>query len=130
MLKVPAPRETADKILKYLMHRDPDDETSRDRRQTKQNKTNNVVFVIDSSNSIRERDFRVGLEALKLLVKKASPSTRYALINFATEAEVISAFITPEEILEELGNVSRLAGLTNTQAALALCRNRLFANKT
>lgn len=118
--------------MKYFLRRDDSLINTRSKRQASSvpdNRTNNVIYVIDSSNSIRAENFRKGLEALVYLTERASPKTLYAVVNFATEATLLTPkFISYNETIALLPTVKRKAGLTNTQEALQVCRDRLFEN--
>lgn len=118
--------------MKYFLRRDDNLITTRSKRQASNvpdNHTNNVIYVIDSSNSIRPENFKKGLEALVYLTERASPKTLYAVVNFATEASVLTPkFISKNETIALLPNVHRKAGLTNTQEALQVCKDSLFEN--
>ena len=131
-IKIPAPKVTAEKMMKYFLRREDSLITSRSKRQASSvpdNRTNNVIYVIDSSNSIRPKNFKKGLEALVYLTERASPKTLYAVVNFATEATVLTPkFISYNETIALLPTVKRKAGLTNTQEALQVCKDRLFEN--
>lgn len=116
--------------MKYFLRREDSLVTSRTKRQTSivaDNRTNNVIYVIDSSNSIRAENFKKGLDALVYLTERASPKTLYAVVNFATEATVLTPkFISYNETIALLPTVKRKAGLTNTQEALQVCKDKLF----
>ena len=116
--------------MKYFLHRKENLNTTRVKRQAESNNTvNNVIYVIDSSNSIRKEDFNKGLRALVYLTEKAKPDTRYAVVNFATEAAVLtSTFVSMNETIALLPTVQRKAGLTNTQEALQVCKEKFFDN--
>lgn len=119
--------------MKYFLHRqEGTTNTSRIRRQSTagDNRTNNVIYVIDSSNSIREKNFKKGLQALVYLTERANPRTLYAVVNFATSATVVTpSFLSMNETIPLLPTVHRKAGLTNTQEALQVCKDKLFDNK-
>lgn len=131
-LKIPAPKVTAEKMMKYFLRREGSLVTSRSKRQASNgaaNSTNNVIYVIDSSNSIRAENFKKGLDALVYLTERADPKTLYAVVNFATEATVLTPkFISYNETIALLPTVKRKAGLTNTQEALQVCKDKLFGN--
>lgn len=132
VLKIPPPKVTAKKIMKYFLRRQDSPITARIKRQASSvvNRTNNVVYVIDSSNSIRAENFRKGLKALVYLTERASPKTLYAVVNFATEATILTpTFISMNETIALLPTVKRKAGLTNTQEALQVCKDKLFENE-
>ena len=117
--------------MKYFLRRDDTLIITRSRRQASvpDNRTNNVIYVIDSSNSIRAENFKKGLQALVYLTERASPKTLYAVVNFATEATVLTPkFIPYNETIALLPTVKRKAGLTNTQEALQVCRDKLYEN--
>lgn len=131
-LTIPSPKETAKKIMKYFLHRQGNLTTTRIKRQASvaHNRTNNVIYVVDSSNSIRVENFKKGLRALVYLTERASPQTLYAVVNFATEATILTPkFISMNETIALLPTVQRKAGLTNTQEALQACREKLFENQ-
>lgn len=133
-LKIPAPNVTAEKIMRYFLRRDDSLITRRSKRQIGEetvpnNAINNVIYVIDSSNSIREENFQKGLRALVYLTEKARSDTLYAVVNFATDATVLTPkFISENETIALLPTVKRKAGLTNTQEALQVCKDKLFGS--
>ena len=133
-LDIPDSKITAEKIMRYFLRRQDSLVTrGRDKRQTSDNqlsnRTNNVIYVIDSSNSIRVPEFQKSLKALVFLTEKASPNTLYAIVNFATEATIVTPrFISPNATIDLLSEVPRKAGLTNTQEALKICK-KLFDNE-
>ncbi|PFX18758.1 hypothetical protein AWC38_SpisGene16854 [Stylophora pistillata] len=135
-LQIPAPIVTAEKIMRYFLRRNNSliARRSRSRRQTGEesapnNTINNVIYVIDSSNSIREENYQKGLKALVYLTERARNDTLYAVVNFATGATVLTPkFISKSETIALLPTVIRKAGLTNTQEALQVCKDRLFGN--
>ena len=132
-LKIPPPKVTAKKIMKYFLRRqDSLTTTRRVKRQDSavSNRTNNVVYIIDSSNSIRAKNFKKGLRALVYLTERANPKTLYAVVNFATEATILTpTFISMNKTIALLPTVHRKAGLTNTQEALQVCKEDLFENQ-
>ena len=117
--------------MKYFLRRQDSITKARVKRQASSadNRTNNVIYVIDSSNSIRAENFKKGLRALVYLTERASPKTLYAVVNFATEATILTpTFISMNETISLLPTVHRKAGLTNTQEALQVCKDMLFEN--
>lgn len=120
--------------MRYFLRRDDSLITRRSKRQIGEetlpnNTINNVIYVIDSSNSIREENFQKGLRALVYLTEKARPDTLYAVVNFATDATVLTPkFISENETIALLPTVKRKAGLTNTQEALQVCKDKLFGS--
>ena len=63
------------------------------------------------------------------LTAKANPKTLYAVVNFATEATVLTpSFVSMNETIALLPTVPRKAGLTNTQEALQVCKDKFFEN--
>ena len=56
-----------------------------------------VLFMIDSSGSIKRKDFRTGIEALKGLVPRTRPDTAYASMTFSNNAKIDFPFCSPEE---------------------------------
>ncbi|XP_068748371.1 matrilin-3-like [Montipora capricornis] len=131
-LKIPPSKVTAEKITKYFLRRQEGIvNSSRIKRQSSaaDNRTNNVIYVIDSSNSIRQQNFQKGLRALVYLTERANPRTLYAVVNFATTATILTpSFISMNETIALLPAVRRKAGLTNTQEALQVCKDKLFDN--
>ena len=56
-----------------------------------------VLFIIDSSASIRKREFKQGMKALIGLIPRARPDTIYASITFSTMAEIDFLFTNADE---------------------------------
>ena len=89
----------------------------------------NVVYLVDSSRSIRRRDFRKGLRAVKLLTRKARrDSNVFAAITFSTDAEVSFNFTNQRDAEDKLMKLPYMRGKTNTQLALEKCRVQLLEN--
>ena len=88
-----------------------------------------IVFLIDSSNSLGRRPFRQGLRALRKLTSRGRPTNRYAAVKFSSEAHVEFNFTSPSDAVERLRRVKHARNMTNTQAALRICREELLYNK-
>lgn len=86
------------------------------------------MIVIDSSQSVPEANFTQGMRALKNLVTRFRPSTKFAAILFSTKAKVVFPFVTPRKAMEKLLGIKYEGGFTNTQAALRKS-GKLFASK-
>ena len=52
-----------------------------------------VIFLVDSSWSIRRGPFYKGMRALRQLMSKGRPDTRYAAIKFSDNAKVQFSFM-------------------------------------
>lgn len=117
--------KTAKKLETYLLER-----SSQSQRLVKRalKKPEDVLIVIDSSKSVPEANFTVGVRALKNLVTRFRPSTNFAAILFSTKAKVIFPFVKPRKAMQNLLGVKYESGLTNTQAALRKS-GKLFTSK-
>ncbi|EDO50014.1 predicted protein [Nematostella vectensis] len=108
----------AHKLMSNFLGYDDTDEPSRRIRRGSENlvrarrksESYNVVYLIDSSNSLGQRNFTIALNALKLLTSKSRPGTR-------------------KEAYRQLSKVPFIAGTTNTQEALNLAQRELFGKK-
>ncbi|KAK3743392.1 hypothetical protein QZH41_011306, partial [Actinostola sp. cb2023] len=124
--------QTGIQLAKYFLGRARSGQTAdhdpRLRRQAEHGPPKyNVIYVIDSSSSISNVDFRLALKAIGYLTLKARHDTKYAAVMFSTDAEVISTFTTPKAILRRLKSVQRERGGTNIYDALKAC-SELFNN--
>lgn len=138
--KRPPKLTTAMKLAKYFlvqgeaMHWEPEEKpAARLKRQAgrvvgakRQLYPYDVLFIIDSSASIRERDFVQGMNALIGLIPRARPDTIYASITFSTTAEIDFLFTSADKAVKKLGEVQYIPGKTNTQAALEMARLQVF----
>ena len=86
-----------------------------------------VVFIIDDSGSISRDQFNKGLNAIRLLIGKATRLANFAAIKFSNKATLLFTFVSPGQAMGKLWNVARNPGMTNTQDALKMARN-LFQN--
>ncbi|XP_032223549.1 cuticlin-6 [Nematostella vectensis] len=127
----------AHKLMSNFLGYDDTDEPSRRIRRGSENlvrarrksESYNVVYLIDSSNSLGQRNFTIALNALKLLTSKSRPGTRFAAITFADTARISFPFTTRKEAYRQLSKVPFIAGTTNTQEALNLAQRELFGKK-
>lgn len=87
-----------------------------------------AIFIIDSSASIRPKDYKNTLRALQLLTGKADRDRRYAAITFSYNATVRFNFTTRRDTVYKLRKIPFEAGKTNTQDALDICRRELILN--
>lgn len=139
--KVPPIKETAEKFHRHFLrgsarHVHPLWYT-RDRKN-KYGRTprgifdsNDVVFIVDASGSIKEREFYEALEALDYLVTIARASTKYALMTFSEEVDVMTYFRWPPWKIRTILKDSKYIGYrTNTSDALIKCRKQLFMNQS
>ena len=88
-----------------------------------------AIFIIDSSGSIRRRDYCRTIKALQLLTGKAQNSRRYAAITFSNNATIRFDFTERKEAVNNLRKIPFERGLTNTQDALEVCRKELILNR-
>ena len=85
-----------------------------------------VVFVIDSSSSIGESNWKLVLEFLSNMVKQlhiGSSATRVALVTYSSVARVefdLSSHTSKSGLLSAISRVKLIGGLTATGDALAL----------
>ena len=119
--KIPPPIESARKLMKYFLDRDPD-KVRRFRRQTFLRPTQyDVTYVIDSSSSVNEPQFNMGMRALAMMVDRARRNTKYAAVTIATRSRLVFNFTDLFTAKEKLSKLRRTGGKTNTQEALQLC---------
>lgn len=88
-----------------------------------------AIFIIDSSGSIRRRDYYRTIKALQLLTGKAQNSRRYAAITFSNNATIRFDFTERKEAVNNLRKIPFERGRTNTQEALEVCRKELILNR-
>ena len=86
---IPPLEETRHKMMTYLLDRH---DNSRDKRFTPYY---DVVFVLDSSESISRADFNVSVSVAKILVTRFEPDSRFAAITFGANASVASILSHP-----------------------------------
>ena len=79
---IPPLEETRHKMMAYLLDRH---HNSRDKRFTPYY---DVVFVLDSSETISRADFNVNVSVAKSLVTRFEPDSRFAAITFGANASV------------------------------------------
>ncbi|EDO50015.1 predicted protein [Nematostella vectensis] len=139
--RIPSRKETAMKIARDFLgfdaeahalrraRRSLDDDTagSRSKRQMPLDQYN-VVYMVDSSNSVRKRGFNREKVALRLLTEKALPGTVYSTITFSTEAEISFRYANRSQAIEKLNDLPYMACKTNTQLALNLAEMIFFNN--
>lgn len=134
--RVPPAQETADKLMRFFLGID-----QRVIRQLRKRHRRSVqgsmpklyahfdaIFVIDSSASIRPKDFQRTLKALQFLTGKAQRERRYAAVTFSHNATVRFNFTSRRDTVGKLGEIPFEAGMTNTQKALETCRKELILN--
>lgn len=111
--KIPPSEETAKKMEQFLFER-----TSLRIVKRSIKRPEDVLIIIDSSKSVPEANFTQGMHALKSLVTKFRPNTKFAAILFSTNAKVMFKFVSPQKAMENLDRIRYNSGFTNTQAAL------------
>ncbi|XP_032221861.2 uncharacterized protein LOC116604085 [Nematostella vectensis] len=87
-----------------------------------------VILVVDSSNSLRRREFHRGLRALEWLINRGSYNTHYAGIVFSFGASVAFPFLPPDIAKRLVRKIPFEAGRTNTQLALSKALVDLLQN--
>ena len=63
-----------------------------------------------------------------MLMRKARPDTRHAVVTIATRAQIVYNFSSTVTANEKLAKLQRAGGKTNTQEALELCA-RIYQSK-
>ena len=92
--RLPPEREVAMKLAKYFLVQGEFNSFESNVRPKRQVETPrrmfpyDVLFIIDSSGSIRRKDFRKGISALIGLIPRARPDTIYASLTFSTAASI------------------------------------------
>ena len=79
---IPPIPEIRQKLMRYFLDRQDD---SRGKRYISYH---DIVFVLDSSNSISEADFNLSLTAVQGLVTRFDPDTMFAAVTISTNASV------------------------------------------
>lgn len=64
-----------------------------------------AIFIIDSSGSIRRRDYYRTMKAMQLLTGKAQNSRRYAAITFSNNATIRFDFTERKEAVNNLRKI-------------------------
>ena len=117
---------TAEKILFFFLNSVRRSQ-NREKRQT--SGIFNVVYLVDSSRSIRLKDFKKGLRAIKLLTRKARrESNVFAAITFSTDVEVSFNFTNQRDAERKIEKLPYMRDKTNTQLALEKCKTELLEN--
>ena len=115
---------TAEKILFFFLNSVRRSQ-NREKRQT--SGIFNVVYLVDSSRSIRLKDFKKGLRAIKLLTRKARrESNVFAAITFSTDVEVSFNFTNQRDAERKIEKLPYMRDKTNTQLALEKCKTELL----
>ena len=89
-----------------------------------------VVMIVDSSRSVGEKGFALGLNTLTNLIPRARPDTHYAAASFNAKARIEFPFIGRKEAYRRMSKIKFSGGLTNTQDVLEKVRRRLFMNES
>lgn len=119
---IPPENETSIKIAEFFLGFDP--KAVLQRKDLSEPSLNyDAVFIIDASKSITRSGHRKSLSALRILMEKANPATKFAAISFSNKATIRFKFVPQEEAIEKINfNVIPFErGDTNTQAALRKC---------
>lgn len=120
---VPSEKETTRKIAKHFLGFDPKKILQNLREGGLPSLSFDAVFVIDTSKSISQDGHRNSLRALRLLIDKTNPETKFAAISYSNKATLRFNFTKKEEAIGKL-NVTMIpfeGGDTNTQEAIDKC---------
>ncbi|XP_068729709.1 vitrin-like [Montipora capricornis] len=135
--KVPPARETAKKLMRHYLGIDHGVMRLFRRRHRRSSEVDtsqfyaqfDAIFIIDSSGSIRKKDFKKTIHALQLLTGKADRKRRYAAITFSYNATVSFNFSSKQDAISNLRKIPFEAGKTNTQDALGKCLQELILQR-
>ena len=93
-----------------------------------------VVFIVDSSGSIRSSRYPLVLDYVKGIVKSLEvhpDRARVGLITFGDEATVrfhLNTYATKEDVLQAIDNLPWTRGRTNTADAIHKVRTEMFTS--
>ena len=118
--KVSSPNVTAEKLMVNFLHIRP---KFFDRVKKWAPTVEDIVIVMDGSESINKCEFEKGKKALKGLMGMASYNsrhdTKYAAVTFSCAASVNFKFLTYPSAGNKILSISYPGGGSNTQAGLA-----------
>ena len=118
--KVSSPNVTAEKLMVNFLHIRP---KFFDRVKKWAPTVEDIVIVMDGSESINKCEFEKGKKALKGLMGMASYNsrhdTKYAAVTFSCAASVNFKFLTYPSARNKILSISYPGGGSNTQAGLA-----------
>ncbi|XP_032227508.1 uncharacterized protein LOC116610940 [Nematostella vectensis] len=111
----------------------PDDQyniprRSRLRRATKRKYFYDVAFLLDTSTSVRRRNFELAKRALIEITDRGMKNTSYAAITYSKYAKLEFNFTRYPDAKDKLLNIKYRPGNTNTQEALHMALKQLFEN--
>lgn len=121
MQQIPSPQETAEKFERFFLNPSYEDLASTHRNKRQLFNYFDVVYIIDSSSSISELQFKRGLEAISQMVAKSKPASRHGVITIATKGNIALNFTNSGTAGKQLRMLNRTGGKTNTQDALDTC---------
>ena len=111
-------RETAKKLMTFFLERNGR-LLKREVHSSKYHRLPfDTVFIVDASSSLTKEEFDLGLSALKELILRSHPDSKFAGISFSDHANVTFPFVPAKEALERIDKMIYVGGKTNTQAAL------------
>ncbi|XP_031551728.1 uncharacterized protein LOC116288997 [Actinia tenebrosa] len=118
---IPSSEETAKKLERHFLGHDEELPLKRSKRQLFN--YFDVVYIIDSSSSISELEFKRGIRAVQEMIRKSKASSKHALITVATQARLVLEFTSQGIAVNKLRMLRRTGGKTNTQEALQVCHD-------
>lgn len=126
---IPSPEETAKKFKKHFLDLEKEDLSIPYRTKRQLYNFFDVVYIIDSSSSISELEFKRGIQAIQQIILKSKPASRHGVITIATTGNIALNFTTNEKAAQKLRTLKRSGGKTNTQHALEMC-NEMFVGSS
>lgn len=118
---IPSLEETAKKLGRHFLGHNEEIPLKRSKRQLFN--YFDVAYIIDSSSSISELEFKRGILAIQQMISKSKASSKHALITIATQARLVLNFASQGIAVDKLRMLKRSGGKTNTQEALQVCHD-------
>lgn len=93
-----------------------------------------IVFVIDSSGSIRSERFPKVLDFVNSIVNEfevSGDATRFGAVVFSDSASVsfqLSAYKTKQDVMSAISQIKFIGGRTNTAGGLQLMKDNMFTS--
>ena len=95
--------------------------------------TADIVFVLDSSTSVSERNFKKMLNFVKDFLRDATISPKYVRVGvlvYSTSVYIqfhLNEYKTKEDVFAAIDRIQYTYGSTNTAGALKVMRNTMFS---
>ena len=96
-----------------------------------------LAFVVDSSGSVKEPDFRIGLDFIVKVCQFFDigypEGTKIALVRFSSSPNIIfhfNTYVNKNDVLDAIRATTYVKGGTRTDLALLMAHEQIFGNPT